>query len=110
MKTKSTRSEVYSALESERDYQKARWGVSRSSGEEGSGERTLDEFALYIHGYADELRRIASTTSDPVKKLNFVRKVGELAVACMQQHGAIQRSEEEIEKARVKALEELSSK
>jgi hypothetical protein len=85
---KATRQEVYAALDTERAYQDSKWGDSRSSGEQGAGERTLDEFALYIHGYADDLRRIASHTVYRQEKLDFIRKVGALCVAAMEQHGA----------------------
>jgi hypothetical protein len=85
------RQEVYAALDSERAYQDERWGSSRSSGHPGAGERTLDEFALYISGYADDLRKIASHVMDPQEKLAVVRKIGGLAVACMEQHGAPKR-------------------
>lgn len=85
------RKQAYAALDSERAYQDFKWGQSASSGGPGNGNRTLDEFILYISGYADELKRIGSTESDPRKKLDFVRKVGGLAVACMEQHGAPRR-------------------
>lgn len=83
-----TRAEVYAALDSERVYQDQVWGDVASSGRPGNGDRTLDEFALYILEYADQLRKVAGTTGDPEKKLNAVRKVGGLVVACMEQHGA----------------------
>lgn len=87
----TSRTEVYAALDSERDYQDKRWGDTLSDNRPGSGERTLDEFALYIAAYATELVKVAGTTSDTAEKLNFVRKVGGLAVACMEQHGAPKR-------------------
>jgi hypothetical protein len=86
-----TRQQVYEALDSERTYQDAKWGDTRSSNEPGNGERTLDEFALYIVGYAHKLLDIASTFGEPEQKLEFVRKVGGLCVACMEQHGAPKR-------------------
>ena len=88
------REAAYNAIDSERDYQDRVWGGSASSGTPGAGERSIDEFALYIQGYANDLANLASHTMDPIEKLNFVRKVGGLAVACMEQHGAPKRTED----------------
>jgi hypothetical protein len=86
------RAEAFEAINSERDYQDKVWGQSESSGQEGvGGHRTVDEFASYILGYANDLHQISTHTLDPEEKLNFVRKVAGLAVACMEQHGAPKR-------------------
>ena len=82
------RNEVYAAIDSERDYQDKRWGATASSGNPGAGERTIDEFALYISAYADDLKDIASHALDPDNKLAWVRKIAGLCVACLEQHGA----------------------
>lgn len=92
---------VYEAFNTERDYQDELWGktvygrpVSGSSGyaPEAGGNRTIDEFALYIQRYANALTDIAGSTGDAEAKLHAVRKVGALAVACMEQHGAPKRT------------------
>ena len=88
----TNRKEVYEAIDSERNYQDLRWSgtasSNRKSSENSALDRTLDEFALYIKGYSDDLAKIASHSDDPTEKLNFVRKVAGLAVACMETHGA----------------------
>lgn len=95
-----TRDLVYRAIDSERIYQDARWGrvdkivpgappiTGSSTLGEGVGNRSLDEFVLYMSGYMADLVKIASHTNDPREKLAFVRKVTALGVACMEQHGA----------------------
>lgn len=88
----ATRQEVFDALSSERAYQDSRWGDTLSGGRPGDGERTLDEFILYISGYAQQLVAIGAKSADPAEKLEFVRKVGGLAVAAMEQHGAPRRA------------------
>lgn len=88
---KASRAEVYRAIDTERDFQHNLWGRSASSGGAGAGERTIDEFILYIHGYAQDLARIGSHEINRTNKLDFVRKVGALCIACMEQHGAPQR-------------------
>ncbi len=84
------RTTVFDALNSERNYQDTKHG----NGSAGSSlNRTVDEFALYIEEYAAQLRHLATTSVDMWEKLNAVRKVGALAVACMEAHGAPYREE-----------------
>ena len=80
------------AIRSERYYQDSKWGDSASSGEPGvGGYRTIDEFALYITEYTDQLRRECGTGMNPRSKLELVRKVGALCIAAMEWHGAPKR-------------------
>lgn len=85
------REEAYRVIDGERDYQDARYGTTASSGRPGNGSRTLDEYALYIEGYSRKLADIASTEINPNGKLDLVRKVAALCVACMEEHGAVER-------------------
>lgn len=85
------RQKVYELIDSERDYQESKWGNSLSSNRPGHGERTIDEFILYIKGYSDKLCSIGATESDPEIKLEFIRKVAGLCVNCMEQHGGKKR-------------------
>lgn len=79
---------VFNAINSERDYQDKKWGNTFSGGRPGDGWRSVDEYVTYIAGYASELLQVASHSSDQQAKLNLVRKVAGLCVACMEQHGA----------------------
>lgn len=88
---KTDRQEVYQAIDSERDYQDKKWGSFSSMGRPGHGERTVDEFVLYIHGYTSKLVDIAVISNKPEEVLDFVRKVAGLCVHCMEQHGAPKR-------------------
>lgn len=90
------RKKVYEALDSERDYQDIRWGNNPGEKDDrGSLDRTIDEFSGYITAYAHQLSQVCATTDDPKVKLDYVRKVGGLAVACMEAHGAPLREKEE---------------
>lgn len=86
------RSEVYSVIDSERDYQDELWGDTLSGNRPGNGERSIDEFAVYIDGYTDDLVWLASHFSDGNQKLDVIRKIAGLCVACMEQHGAPMRT------------------
>lgn len=87
----ATRDEVYQAINTERSYQDSRWGDTLSGGRPGKGERSVDEFALYIIGYANDLLVNASHFGDQKDKLDIIRKIAGLGVACMEQHGAPKR-------------------
>lgn len=81
----TTRSEVYAAIDSERDYQEMR--VKRDS---GAGFHTPEEFLLYIEHYVHLAREIASTTWGPEAKpktMDAIRKVAALCVVAGEQHG-----------------------
>lgn len=82
------RNDVYKAIDSERDYQQSKWGNTLSGGRPGNGDRSVDEFILYISGYSNDLVNLGSHFADTNEKLEFVRKVAGLCVACMEQHGA----------------------
>jgi hypothetical protein len=78
------RENAYTSIESEREYQREKWGER---------PHEIDAFALYIVQYAQKLADVCATkgTLDLIEKLDHVRKVGALAVACMEQHGAVDR-------------------
>ena len=84
------REEVFKVLSAERDYQDVRWAGTKSSQRDsntsGSLDRTIDEFGAYIVGYALKLSHAVSETDDPKEKLNIIRKIGALAVACGEAH------------------------
>jgi hypothetical protein len=85
------REEVYKAIDSERDYQESRWNPQTT---ESCGQHSVAEFILYMEHYIQLARVEASTKADPESReaaLEVVRKVGGLAVACMEQNGAPQR-------------------
>lgn len=86
---KVTRAEVYAAIDSERDYQDGKWGTTLSGGRPGAGERSVDEFALYITGYTNDLVHNASHFAKTQDKLDIIRKIAGLCVACMEQNGAV---------------------
>ena len=80
----ATRAEVYSAIDSERAYQDARWGGHRHEAE---------SWVLFIEHYA-HLARVKASTTDFTDAANLtaylddLRKIATLAVAAMEQHGA----------------------
>lgn len=86
---KSTREQVYSAINSERDYQNARWGPTRSK-----GVHSIEEFIAYCDDYLLEathvLARKPMVEAYP-EALPIIRKVAAMLVSCMEQHGAVMR-------------------
>lgn len=85
---KATRIEVYAAIDSERDYQNAKWNETTSS---SGGKHSLEEFIVYMDDYLLEAKHILARNGDAdsqLKALNTMRKVTTLGVACMEQLGA----------------------
>lgn len=87
------REDVYAAIDSERDYQEAMWGATLSADrpatdDEPGGHRSIDEFSLYIVGYANDLLVQGSHFCADTAKLDIIRKIATLCVHTMEQHGA----------------------
>lgn len=81
----ATRQEAFEAINGERGYQAALWGEK---------PHTITEFLGYIRDYTEEALHTTCRQADVVanpKALAIIRKLGALAVACMEQHGAPER-------------------
>lgn len=88
------RSEVYKALDSEREYQNARWCKTSADQAAGHNPHSVCEWLVYMRYYLEKGLEIATTSNDPEAEANaleFVRKVAALGVVAMEQHGAPQR-------------------
>ena len=80
-----TTDEVFTAIQSERDYQDERWELD---------DHSLEEWLVYIEDYVDEAKHILTRGEGEEaqqKALEALRKVAALAVAAMEQNGAPQR-------------------
>lgn len=78
------RSEVYSALDTERDYQDRVWGDGVTA-----NRLTIGEFLLNIEVQLTKARMLWADEPKPeLNTLEFIRKIGGLAVNAMEQHGA----------------------
>lgn len=87
------RKDVYLAIDSERDYQDKKYGNTASGGILGKGERSVDEFCLYILGLSNELAQMSAHKANAFQKTEIIRKIAALAVNCMEQHGVRKRKE-----------------
>ncbi len=88
---RSTRQEVYYAIDTERNYQDSKWNKDTTS---SGGFHEVAAWILFMEEYLNEARVAVSRGSDPeasIKALNSIRKVAALAVACMEQKGAYPR-------------------
>lgn len=82
------RADAYAAVDSERDYQDARWGDVLSIGEQ----------ILLAEEYITIARNEWAQEKHPeLIALSVMRKVAGIAVHCMEDHGSPQRSQREIE-------------
>lgn len=91
--TAVTRAAVYAAIDSERAYQEMR--IVRDGSTSAHTPHEPEAYIIYMEDYLTEARRVASHTWGPESKaaiLEVLRKVVALGVACMEAHGAPQRS------------------
>lgn len=90
---KTTREEVYRAIDTERDYQDRKWPNGQLQGEPPKANPLkIGEFILLLSEYTDRARYCWTIEKAPeVEALNFIRKVAGIAVNCMEQHGAPKR-------------------
>ena len=85
------REQVYKILDGERDYQDLKWGSTFSGNRPGNGDRSIDEFVLYMEGYMRDAVQHASHYADTERVLETLRKVAALAIRCFEQHGCPER-------------------
>ncbi len=79
------RSEVYAAIDGERDYQDETWP-------EGE-DQSLGEFILMLESYVSQAREQWRVVAEPeINAHHSVRKIAAVAVQCMEKHGAPQRA------------------
>src|SRR6266850_966564 len=93
MSNKSTRKEVYAALDTELDYQLA-MSVNAHGDPAEEGKKKLEQFAYYMEDYMRELKTQLSRTWGPdayENALHTMRKITAMGVASMVLHGAPKR-------------------
>lgn len=83
---KSTQKQVFDALSTERRYQDL-LPKTRTDGE----PRTVGDYLLMLEEYVHRARVAWVDHPGDVEALDVVRKVGGIAVHCMEDHGAIER-------------------
>ncbi len=82
-----TREYVYGVIDSERDYQDAKWNPQTCT---SGGKHSRTEFLVYMRDYIEEALHIASREADEHCDHRVdanIRKIAGLAVACMEQNG-----------------------
>lgn len=83
---KMSRDAVYSAVDSERNYQDA--GAGNAARHEGSPHMTPGEHILCMEKCLADARDAWYKPDGAVTCLNFIRKVTALGVQCMETYGA----------------------
>lgn len=84
------RNDVFHALDSERFYQRRRWGFRQPDGSFLEAPHSIEEFTLYMQDYLTEAIRQLSRLPEPDARTvatDTLRKVVTLGVACFEQHG-----------------------
>ena len=93
---KATRKDVYLALDTEREYQAARW--NRSTTSTGGEHESLADWLMYMRAYIAKAEQHLSFEAEPeatMNALHHLRKVTALGVAAMECLGALARPRSE---------------
>lgn len=77
---RSTRQQVYDALDGERDYQDWKWNTSER-------KKPTESYMLYMKAYLDEAIQKISHEAGDFNALDILRKVVALGVACFEDNG-----------------------
>ena len=88
---KSTRQEVYQAINEERDYQDIKWNPETTT---SHGIHSVEQWIVYIEDYLLEAKHALSRNTQTIgdeAALHGIRKVAAMAVCCMEQNGALKR-------------------
>lgn len=83
-----TREEAFAAVETELDYQIARWNKETTVTE---GNHSVAEFVLFMQDYIREATTALSRNGEPFASeaaLHVIRKITGMGVSCMMQNGA----------------------
>lgn len=83
-----SRPDVYAAIDGERDYQDTVWP------ENSGGQQTVAGYLVMLAKYLRDAEHAWTTNpgAAPVQALDVVRKIGGIAVHCMEDHGAPRRA------------------
>lgn len=84
--SKTTREEVYNAIDSERDYQDG-LDCDRTDHKDHS----VGDYTVMLNHYMQELNKAWTLNAGDHYALDVMRKIGGIAVHCMEDHGAIER-------------------
>ena len=87
---KMERNEVYRNLDTERDYQDARWSTRRDENGTPDAEKPPIEWITYMEYHVNKAKD-ANYELDDEETLAQVRKVAALAVRCLELHGCPER-------------------
>lgn len=80
------RQEVYRVLDGEQEYCLRKWATT-----EALDNHEIAAWILYMEHHLENARKIASTVAGERPALEEIRKVTNLGVRCMSQHGAPER-------------------
>lgn len=84
------RNEVYKRLDTERDYQDARWSPRRDKNNTPDEEKPPAEWINYIEYHISKAKEEVYLLNDE-EALAHVRKVAALAIRCLELHGCPER-------------------
>lgn len=87
------RAMAYSAIDREREYQRRCVGKREPDGAVVELPKTVGEYLVYMQHYLTQAITASTTQMGDDAALDSVRKLTALGVACMEMHGAPERSD-----------------
>jgi len=84
------RKEVYKRLDVERDYQDLRWSPRRDANGTPDDEKSIAEWITYMEYHLNSGKNEVYCLNDE-EALAHVRKIGALAIRCLELHGCPER-------------------
>jgi hypothetical protein len=89
--------DAFDAIRKEREYQDKLWGDAQSR-----GIHSVSEWILFIQNYLREAEEIVCRMASPKcdeDALHIIRKIGTMAVCCMEQNGIADRDMKDLDKS-----------
>jgi len=80
------RKDVYKLIDGERDYQD-QLPPNRTSG----GDHTVGDYLVMLNSYLHEANHAWTMNAGDIPALDNIRKIGAIAIRCMEDHGAPER-------------------
>jgi len=88
---KSTRKEVYNAIDGERDYQDDLAGVKKWEEEDRVPAKSVGDFLVLLNTYVQRANVAYTDNVGDHEPRKVIRKIAGIAVHCLEQNGVIER-------------------
>jgi hypothetical protein len=82
------RTDVYALIDGERDYQDNLWPAPSQKASPADKHHSVGDYLVMLHHYLTLAEAAWTTKAGDMPALDVIRKIGGIAVHCMEEHGA----------------------